>query len=141
MNMGAMDRAVQSIKRRDGLAQPFLSAFELALFVVAACFWAESRLSSEAFNQDVYGDFALQFPAEMWAGAMMGGAALTWVGLRHPVKRWMVVVGASIMAAQFIGLAYSSIVTGGQPIVGLFCSVLFAPAHVWMAWEAMAHDT
>lgn len=137
MTRGAMERAIKSIQRHDGLAQPFLSAFEMALFVIGAFFWAEARLSDQAFNARIYGDFALLFPAELWAGAMMGGAALTWVGLRHPVKRWMVVIGASIMAAQFMGLAYSSIVTGGEPIIGLFCSVLFAPAHVWMGWEAM----
>lgn len=140
MNGGTIRKAVRAIQRRGYLDQPILSGIQLALFVIGAAFWIEARLSNEAFNVAIYGEFALRFPAEMWAGAMMGGAAMTWVGLRVPVKRWMVLIGALVMAANFLGLAYSAIATGGELIIGIFCSVLFAPLYVVIAWEATAND-
>ena len=139
MTNGEIRRAIRNIQTRY-LDQPILSGIQMALFVIGAAFWAEARLSNEAFNVDLYGRFALQFPAEMWAGLMMGGAAMTWVGLRVPVKRWMVICGSSVMAIQFMGLAYSSMATGGELIIGVFCSVLFAPLHAAMFWEALKHD-
>jgi hypothetical protein len=140
MTNGMIRKAVKVLQRRGYLDQPILSGIQLALFLIGAAFWMEARLSNDAFNVQIYGEFALRFPAEMWAGAMMGGAAMTWVGLRVPVKRWMVLVGALIMAANFLGLAYSAIATGGELIIGVFCSVLFAPLYVVIAWEAATDD-
>jgi hypothetical protein len=133
---GAVMRAIRAI-RRDWLDQPVLTGIECGLFVIGVLFWVEARLVSEAFNAEIYGDFALQYPAELWAGAMMGGAAMTMIGLRDPVKRGMVAAGSLIMTAMFLGLAYSAIATGGELIIGAFCSVLFAPLHARMAWEAL----
>jgi len=136
MTNGAVMRAIRAI-RRDWLDQPVLTGIECGLFVIGVLFWIEARLVDEAFNAAIYGGFALRFPAEMWAGAMMGGAAMTIVGLRDPVKRWMVAVGGGVQTAMFLGLAYSAISTNGELIIGAFCSVLFAPLHIVMVWEAL----
>ena len=133
MNARVLKRAL----RQDFLSQPVLSMVQIGLFVIGSLFWAQAHARPEAFDVGLYGEFALQFPAEFWALAMMCPAAMVWVGLRVPVKNWMVGVGSVLMAVQFLGLAYSAISTGGEPIIGFFCSVLFAPLYTRMAWEAL----
>lgn len=135
MTSGQIRSAINAM-RRDWLDQPALAAMEWGLLVIGTLFWIEARMSSEAFSVDIYGGFALQFPAEVWAGMMVCGSGMILIGLRDPVKRWMVAIGAAVMSLNFLGLAYSAIVTDGELIVGAFCSVLFAPLHVTMAWEA-----
>lgn len=138
MNSGQIRHAIMVIKR-DWLGQPVLLGIEWGLLAIAVLFWVEARLSAEAFSAEIYGKFALQFPAELWAGLMLAGAAMTLIGLRDPVRRGMVVFGGTVMALQFLGLAYSSIATGGELIIGAFCSVIFAPLHVVMVWEAVQY--
>lgn len=138
MTTGGLRRAIKAM-RGGWLRQPVLIGLEWGLMFIGIMFWLEARLSSEAFNEALYGKFALQFPAEIWAALMMGGAAMTLIGLRDPVRRGMVIVGGSIMTLQFLGLAYSSIATGGEFIVGAFCSVIFAPLHLVMVWESVKH--
>lgn len=120
------------------LSQPVLSHLQIALICIGSLFWIEAATTGEAFSADVYGDFALRFPAEFWAANMMAGSALCWVGLRHPVKRWMVAVGATLQIAQYLGLGYSAIVTGGEVVIGLHCTALFAPLYVRILWEALS---
>ena len=126
-----------SIARASYLDQPVLSAIQVAMVVIGGLFWAQAVHRPEAFEVAMYGQFAVSYPAELWALAMMCPAAMTWVGLRNPVKSWMVAVGAGLQALQFLALSYSAISTGGEPIIGYFCSVLFAPLHFKLFVEAI----
>lgn len=122
------------------LHQPILQQMQLAIILIGALFWVEARLQGEAFSAAVFGSFAVTFPAEMWAGVMMGASAMCWIGLRHPVKKWMVAVGAGLQNAQYLALGFSAITTGGEMVIGLHCTTLFAPIYMVMFWEAMRRD-
>lgn len=133
MNATTMRKAL----RQDHLAQPVLGFIQLGLIFVGSIFWAMAWNREEAFSAEVYGTFALFFRAEFWALAMMCPAAMVWVGLRHPVKRWMVAAGSALQVLQFTALGYSAIYTGGEPIIGVFCNVLFAPLFAYVLVEAL----
>ena len=129
------------LRRHRYLAQPILCQMQVAIIFIGALFWIEARLQGDAFSASVFGEFALRFPAEMWAGVMMGASALCWIGLRHPVKRWMVAVGASLQTLQYLALGYSAIATGGEMVIGLHCTTFFAPIYLVMLVEALNRDT
>lgn len=137
MNEKSIAAALESIRHRDWLDQPALSFVQICVFAVGSLFWLEAYHRPDAFDTAVFGEFAVRFPAEMWAGAMMGAAAIVWIGLQDPVKRWMVAIGATVQAIQFSLLAYSAIATGGEDIIGYWASVLFAPLYARIALEAM----
>lgn len=122
------------------IGSPFLAFFLAASAVIGCLFWVQATLQHDAFNVATFGEFALQFPAEFWAGLMMGGSLLTFIGLMHPPKKWAVVAGSLINAAQFTGLGYSAIVTGGEVVVGLYASLMFAPASLITLWAAVRYD-
>lgn len=128
------------IRRHRYLAQPILCQMQVAIILIGALFWIEARTQGDAFSAAVFGGFALQFPAEMWAGVMMGASAMCWIGLRHPVKRWMVAVGAGLQTLQYISLGYSAIATGGEMVIGLHCTTFFAPIYAVMFLEAVHRD-
>lgn len=123
--------------RRDHLAQPVLGYLQIGLIFVGSCFWAMAWNQADAFDVNMYGKFALLFRAEAWALAMMCPAAMIWVGLRHPIKRWMVATGAALQVIQFSALGYSALYTGGEPIIGVFCNGFFAPLFAYMLVEAL----
>jgi hypothetical protein len=129
-------RIIRRALRTDYLSQPIIAHFQWALGIVGALFWVQASMTKEAFDPALYGDFALQFQAEAWAMAMMAPCAMILIGLREPVKRWMVGVGSALQAVQFSALGYSAIWTGGEPIIGIFCLVLFLPLYARMAVEA-----
>lgn len=137
MNAKAIAKAVEAMKPRDWLDQPALSFMQVCVFAVGALFWLEAYHRPNAFDVAIFGEFAVRFPAEMWAGAMMGAAAIVWIGLQDPIKRWMVTVGAIVQATQFTLLAYSAIATGGEDIIGYWASIFFAPLYARMAMEAV----
>lgn len=130
-------KAITRALRRDFLSQPALVYMQFALVVIGVLFWMQARVQPEAFSAEIYGEFAVMFRAEMWAALMMAPSAMCLVGLRHPVKRWMVATGAIIHVLHFSALGYSAIVTGGELVVGYFCTVLFAPIYTWLAVEAL----
>lgn len=136
-----MTTLAHSLQRHTYLYQPVLCQMQVAVILIGSLFWIEARLQGDAFQASVFGAFALQFPAEMWAGVMMGASALCWIGLRHPVKRWMVAVGAGLQTIQYLALGWSAIATGGEMVIGLHCTTLFAPIYVVMFWEAIRNDT
>ena len=70
------------------LACPFLIFFLLTSTGIGALFWVQAALQTQAFSVQTFGRFALQFPAEFWAGAMMAGSLVTFGGLMHPPRRW-----------------------------------------------------
>lgn len=129
-------KAIRAALRHDPLSHPVLIFMQFALCVIGALFWVQARVLPEEFDVHMYGRFALQFPAEMWAVLMMAPSAMCAIGLRDPVKRWMIGVGAAIHVIHFSALAYSAISTGGEMVIGYFCSILFSPLYTWMAWEA-----
>jgi hypothetical protein len=131
------DATFRKALRRDHLAQPVLGYIQLGLIFMGSVFWAMAWNREEAFSADIYGEFALMFRAEAWALAMMCPAAMIWVGLRHPLKRWMVAVGSMLQLIQFMALGYSAIHTGGEPIIGMFCNGFFAPLFAYMLVEAI----
>ena len=115
--------------------RPILIAAQVAFLIIGSAFWTMAKLQEEAFSAGTYGHFALLFPAEFWAGLMMAGSAIAIIGLKKPMRPDLVVLGSLINAIQFLGLACSAILTNGEPVIGLFASVMFVPLHVWMAWE------
>lgn len=126
-----------ALRRHTYLLQPILQQMQVATILIGALFWIEARLAGEAFDAAVFGAFALQFPAEVWASVMMGASAMCWVGLRHPVRRWMVAVGAGLQTMQYVLLGYSAISTGGEMVIGLHCTTFFAPIYAVMLMEAL----
>lgn len=126
-----------TLRQHRYLSQPILCQMQVAVILIGALFWIEARLQGEAFAPEVFGSFALQFPAEMWAGVMMGASAMCWIGLRQPVKRWMVAIGAGLQTVQYLALGWSAIGTGGEMVIGLHCTTFFAPIYVIMFWEAI----
>lgn len=111
--------------------------FECGLFFIGALFWIEARLSGEAFAQDIYGRFALLFPAEAWAFLFMAGSAITINGLMKPVHHMRVTIGACIQFVNFSALTYSAAFTGGEFVIAVFASVMFATPHIWIAVEGI----
>lgn len=133
-------KALAYTRFRGCLGQPILSHMQIAIIAIGMLFWIEAVLSGEAFSAQVFGRFALMFKAEFWAGIMMAASAMCWIGLRHPVKRWMVAVGAALQCAQYLALGYSAIATGGEVVIGLHCTTFFAPIYFRMFWEAVQRD-
>lgn len=133
MNAKVIDKALG----RDYLSQPCLVSDQWALIFVGSLFWWMAAWEPAAFSEELYGRIALMFKAEAWAMAMMAPAVLILIGLRDPVKRWMVAVGAALQAIQFGLLGYSAIFTGGEPIIGVFAWLFFARKYVRMIWSAL----
>ena len=130
-------RAVRKALGTDHLSQPVLGFAQIALVAIGAMFWMMASLQAAPFDVKTYGEFALKFRAEAWALAMMGPAALTWIGLRDPVKRWMVAIGAGLQMLNFCALGYSMLFTGGQPMMGIFALIIFAPLHAYILGAAV----
>ena len=132
-----MARTIARALRPHYLDQPRLMQEQVAIFVVGSLFWIEARLVDQSFSAEIFGHFALQFPAEFWALLMMASSTLVWAGLLNPVKRWMVATGAALQIVNFLGLGYSSLATGGEVVVGFWCTIYFAPAFARILWEAL----
>lgn len=136
--MNAM--AIRKALGTDHLSQFILPWTQVSMFIIGAVFWVMATTQGAPFDAETFGYFALEYPAEAWAMAMMGPAALTWVGLRNPVKHWMVAIGAGLQFLNFCALGYSFLLTGGQPVMGLFAIIFFAPLHAYI-FGAAVNDT
>lgn len=134
------ERVIVRALRPSYLDHPRLMHEQVAIFVVGSLFWIEARLRGEAFSAKMFGEFALQFPAEFWAFLMMASATMVWAGLQNPVKRWMVAIGSTLQICNFLALGYSALVTGGEAVIGFWCTIYFAPAFARMLWEAVHRD-
>ena len=137
--MAAIDIDWALCGKRHSIARyrPLLMAFQILLFFAGSMFWIDARTSDVAFSTSVYGEFALQYPAELWAGAMMGFSTITWLGLIKPIRKNMVAIGAIGNAVQFMLLSYSAVFTGGEFVIGIFASSIFLTPHVWLSIEAV----
>lgn len=117
--------------------RPAILYTQYSLFVFGVMFWLDANLGSEGFKEATWGAFAYFFPAKMWAALNMGASALAIVGLKKPIRTWMVSAGAFLHCVQFGAISYSATYTGGEMIVGLFASVYFLPLHMWLLYEAV----
>ena len=134
MNMRALAKALGTPHWLDHL---LLRWMQIGIIIIGCAFWIEARMKSEAFSKEIYGAFAVQFPAELWAGATVTGSLIIWIGLLDPMKRWIVAVGAAIQTVQYMGLGYSAVMTGGELVIGVHCTVLFAPIFAAIFWRAV----
>jgi hypothetical protein len=122
---------------RDYLSQQELPNDQWALIFVGSLFWWLASWQPEAFDVALYGHFALTFPAETWAMAMMAPSAMILLGLQDPQRRWMIAIGAALQTVQFGALGYSAFFTGGEPIIGVFCWLYFGRKYVRLLWSAI----
>jgi hypothetical protein len=119
---------------------PAFIAFEIGLLVIASLFWImASNRGGMAFSPETWGDWACQYPAQMWAGLTMLGGTLTAMGLIHPANRWQIAVGGLVQAAQFTALAMSAAFTGGQLVIAIYAMVIFVPFHLLVIVGAARH--
>lgn len=118
--------------------RPGLLYIEYAFLFFGICFWVSATIGHEGFGEETWGAFAYIFPAKVFAAFNMGASALCIIGLRKPIKTWMIAAGAALQCLQFSVISYSAIYTDGEMIVGLASSVLFLPLHMWLFYEAFA---
>lgn len=129
--------AIAFNRKSDWLDHGLIRWAQLIIMGIGCAFWIAARLQTEAFSADVFGHFALRFQAEFWAGWMASSSLLIWIGLMHPQIRWMVAIGAAFQSAQYLALGFSAIVTGGELVIGLHCTLFFAPGFFAIAWRAV----
>lgn len=118
---------------------PAFISMEMGLLIVAALFWVASFQSGSAFSPETWGAWACQWPAQLWAGLTLIGSTLTATGLIHPARRWRILAGAALQAAQFIALALSAALTGGQFVIAAYAFVIFVPFHALLIIGAFRH--
>lgn len=137
------DRALAvALGRPSWLDHDLIRYMQVVIILIGCAFWTMAQLQTEAFNVNTFGRVALLFPAEFWAGWMASSSLMVWLGLIQPKRRWMIAVGAASQTVQYMALGYSAIVTGGEPVIGLHCTALFAPAFMLIFWKAVTgHDT
>lgn len=117
--------------------RPALIYAQFSLFVFGVFFWIDASLGSGNFKEATWGAFAYSFPAKGWAALNMGASAIAVIGLLKPIRSGMVAIGAGLHCVQFAAISYSTALTGGEAIVGLFASVFFLPLHMWLLSEAV----
>jgi len=113
---------------------------QIAILLIGTLFWIEARTTGGAFSERVFGEFALRFPAEMWAAWMMAGSAIIMLGLKKPERHWMIAFGSILQCLQYLALGYSAIMTGGEMVIGLHCTMYFAPSFMRTFVEAVRDD-
>lgn len=118
--------------------RPAILYTQYSMFVFGVLFWIDANLGGEGFKEATWGSFAYLFPAKMWAALNIGASALSIIGLKKPIRSWMVAVGSGLHFIQFSSITYSATYTGGEMIVGLMASVYFLPMHMWLFYEAVS---
>lgn len=136
-NARVTSKVIDKALGRDYLSQTGLVDDQWALIFVGSLFWWLAAWEPSAFDEAMYGSFALRFQAEAWAMAMMAPSALVLIGLKDPPRRWMVAVGAGLQAMNFLALGASALLTGGEPIIGVFAWLYFARKYVRLMWSAL----
>lgn len=134
MNVRALAKA---LGRPHWLDHPLIRWMQVAIIIIGCAFWIEARLQANAFSPAVFGQFATRFPAEAWAGIMVTGSLMIWIGLLDPLKRWMIAIGAAIQTLQYLALGYSAIMTSGELVVGIHCTALFVPVFAAVFWRSV----
>jgi hypothetical protein len=110
--------------------KPEIISDAMALFLIACVFYVNGLFyDGSMFDPNVWGTFATQFPAQMWATISLVGCSAMIIGLLKPPIGWMVSVGAFIMLINFALLGYSAAFTGHGFIgffIGLYSTIYFA---------------
>lgn len=117
--------------------RPAVMYAQLALFVFGVMFWIDATIGANGFKEETWGALAYSIPAKAWAMLNMCASGFTIIGLKKPIRSWMVVIGATLHCIQFAVISYSATYTGGEMIVGLMSSVYFLPLHMWLLYEAV----
>ena len=138
MNQKAL--AIALSRKGSWLDHDLIRYGQVVIILIGCAFWIMAQMKEEAFNPDTFGRFALMFPAEFWAGWMASASLMIWLGLMRPQQRWMIAVGAAVQTVQYLSLGFSAIMTGGEPVIGLHCTALFAPAFMLIFWKAVRND-
>jgi hypothetical protein len=125
-------RKIEALIGRHSLARyaPLLQLIYGLKFIIGAFFWIDAMQGAKAFSPEVWGAFAYSYPAWMWAGILMLCSGATLVGLIEPIHRRLVFVGSGAMIVNYIAITYSAFLTGGDPAVGLYASVLLLPLSI-----------
>jgi hypothetical protein len=115
-------------------------AHQLLLFLPAMFFYHESYYSPGSnFRPDMWGEWACQYPAVMWATFLLSGSSIVFLGLMKPKRIWMVVFGSLIQIGQFAALGLSAALSGGQFFMTLYQIGYFAIAYVFILVSAVRH--
>lgn len=120
--------------------RPLWMHFEFGLLTIGILFWVSIGMGVSAFSPETWGTWACAYPARLWAAIMVISSAMIFTGLMRPITARRVAIGAIIQTLQFMALAYSATFTGGQFVIGVYSSVLFAPLHIVLAVEALRYD-
>lgn len=120
--------------------RPIYFLMEGLLLLIAIAFWFSAYFDAgSAFSPETWGEWACQYPAQMWAFFTMSGATLTIVGLLHPQKCAVVAMGAAIQIVQFSALGWSAAFTGGQFVIMIYEAAFFVPIHLLILVGALRH--
>jgi hypothetical protein len=120
--------------------RPVLIALELGLLLIGSLFWIDTMMGGDSFSPKTWGAWACKWPAEFWAAVMIGGSVSTISGLMHPVTRARIVAGSVLNVLQFLALALSALLTGGEFVIAVFSLIFFVPMHVVLALEAAIYE-
>lgn len=124
---------------RNGLNRyrPAILYSQYSFLIFGVMLWVDSVMGYGSLSQSTWGSVAYYIPAKLWALVIMGASAISIIGLKKPVKTWMVGIGAFLQCVQFSVISYSVIYTGGDVAVGILASVFFLPLHMWLFYEAV----
>lgn len=118
----------------------FFIFYQVTFLFPSILFYYDSLTSPGAnFLPEVWGAWACQYPAVMWATIMWGGAATTIIGLTRPQKPWIVIVGAALQLSHFFALALSALLSGGQEFMAVYQGLHFVPIHAVILVGAYRH--
>ena len=110
--------------------------FEACLVIVGMAQWVFARWNGQPLSPLTWGEAAVQLPLEVWAVAMMGGSALTFLGLLYPPNWTLIRIGCMIQIAHISFLGSSALFTGGDPVIVVFAFCLLVPVHLFLALRA-----
>lgn len=117
--------------------RPAILYSQYSLLVFGIMLWVDATISYGSLHPTTWGLIAYTVPAKAWAVIIMGASAACVIGLKKPVKRWMVGIGAFLHCVQFSVITISVVYTGGDVAVGILASVFFLPLHMWLFYEAV----
>lgn len=123
--------------------RPVFMVVQVMLCIISLAFYYSTFFPQPLMRAETWGTLAYELPARWWAAYGVVAAALTWAGLRIPVRNWMVTAGAVMQCAQYVVLSWSAVFTGGEPVVGIYVYLFFLPLHLWIlieTWHGRSDD-
>lgn len=114
---------------------------QFSFLLVGVFSWVADGVGVDSFSPETWGEWACQFPAAFWGGCTAVFSAMVLSGLMRPMKRERIIVGASLQALQFTGIAYSAAFTGGQFAIALWPIVLLIPINLLVAYQGYKYES